>query len=44
MIVRGTTPTLTFATPFDESTVAVGFFIAQQNGETVLEKSFNDCK
>ena len=43
-ITRGTTPTLTLGLPFDAALIDVGFVTIQQQGKTVLEKSFDDCE
>ena len=43
IIIRGTTPTLTFNLPFEVSTLEMGFIVIQQGGSTVIEKEFSDC-
>lgn len=44
MIVRGTTPTLTFGLPFEAATIAEGYVIIQQNRKTIIEKPVSACK
>lgn len=41
---RGTTPTLTFGLPFPPSSLAVAYITFAQQGETVLEKTLDDCE
>lgn len=43
MIIRGTTPTLTFGVPFDTEMVDVGYVVVQQNKKTVIEKPTTAC-
>lgn len=43
MIIRGTTPTLTFGVPFDTSIIEVGYVIVKQNKQTVIEKPTSAC-
>ena len=43
MIIRGTTPTLSFGLPFNADQIAVGFVTVQQNGVNVFEKPLSDC-
>ena len=44
MIIRGTTPTMTFGLPVDMETLDIGYVIIQQNGETVIEKKTTECE
>lgn len=44
MIIRGTTPTMTFALPFDTAMIALGYVTVQQNGITVFEKPVSACE
>lgn len=41
--MRGTTPRLTFDLPFETSKLVVAYITLVQNGETVIEKTLNDC-
>lgn len=41
---RGTTPTITFNLPFDESRITALNLCFAQQGEIVLEKVLEDCK
>lgn len=41
---RGTTPTITFTLPFDESRITALNLCFAQQGEAVLEKGLGDCK
>ena len=43
MIIRGTTPTMTFGLPFDTEQLEVGFVTVQQNGTTIFEKPLDAC-
>ncbi len=43
MIIRGTTPNMTFVLPFDAEMVAVGYVTVQQNDTTIIEKQLSDC-
>lgn len=44
MIIRGTTPTMTFGLPFEADMLATGFVIIKQGNATVIEKELSDCK
>lgn len=44
MIIRGTTPTMSFELPFESSIVETGFVVIKQNGVAVIEKKFSDCE
>ena len=43
MIIRGTTPTMTFGLPFEAEMIATGFVTVQQNDVTVIEKPLSAC-
>lgn len=43
MIIRGTTPTMSFSLPFNTDQIEVGFVTVQQNGSTVFEKPTSEC-
>lgn len=43
MIIRGTTPTMTFGLPFDTEHLDVGFVTVQQNSSTIFEKPLSVC-
>lgn len=42
-MIRGTTPMLEFALPFDTSLIAEMYITITQNGVTMLEKTLSDC-
>lgn len=42
-MIRGTTPTLNFTTPFDTGLLSEAFVTLSQNGEIVVEKQLKDC-
>ena len=44
MIIRGTTPTLTFGLPFEADLLETGFVIIQQQSATVIEKELSACE
>ena len=44
MIIRGTTPTLTFGLPFDAEAIADGYVIIQQNKKPIVEKPVDACE
>jgi hypothetical protein len=43
VIIRGTTPTLTFGLPFDTSIIDVGYVVVKQDKETIIEKPTSAC-
>lgn len=43
MIIRGTTPTMTFGLPFEADVIETGFVIVRQNETAVIEKPLSDC-
>jgi hypothetical protein len=43
MIIRGTTPIMSFGLPFNTERLEVGFVTVQQNGITIFEKSLSAC-
>lgn len=43
MIIRGTTPTMSFGLPFETDQLEVGFVTVQQNGSTIFEKPLSVC-
>lgn len=44
MIIRGTTPTLEFAIPFDTELIDEAFVTLSQNREVVIDKPLQDCE
>ena len=44
MIIRGTTPTMTFSLQFDAEMLENGFVTVQQNKNTVIEKPVSACE
>ena len=44
MIIRGTTPTMTFGLPLETDLFALGYVTIQQDGETVIEKELSNCE
>lgn len=44
MIIRGTTPTMTFELPIETNIIATGFVVIKQNGVAMIEKEFSDCQ
>lgn len=44
MIVRGTTPTLTFGLPFNADLIATGFVVIQQEDNVIVEKELSECE
>lgn len=44
MIIRGTTPTMTFRLPVDAEMIEVGYIVVKQNEETIIEKPSSDCE
>lgn len=44
MIIRGTTPTMTFGLPFEAETLESAFVTVQQNKTTVIEKPISACE
>ena len=44
MIIRGTTPKMSFGLPFETSAVAIGFVVIRQGKVPVVEKEFTKCK
>lgn len=44
MIIRGTTPGMTFGLPFDADMLETGYVTIQQGGSTVVEKALSDCE
>ena len=43
-MIRGTTPTLEFAIPFETSVLAEAFVTLSQNNVVVLDKALAECK
>lgn len=43
MIIRGTTPTMTFGLPFKADVIETGFVIVRQNETAIIEKPLSDC-
>lgn len=41
-MIRGTTPTIKFKTPYDASLVSGGFITFSQRGSVVIDKSFDE--
>lgn len=44
MIIRGTTPTMTFGLPFKVDVIETGFVIVRQNEASVIEKPLSACE
>lgn len=42
-LIRGTTPTLEFALPFDASMLAEAFVTISQRGAVVIDKPMDEC-
>lgn len=42
-MIRGTTPTLEFAIPFDTSLISEAFVTLAQNGAVVVDKPLKEC-
>lgn len=42
-MIRGTTPTLEFALPFDVDMIENGYVTLSQNGEETINKQLSDC-
>lgn len=44
MIIRGTTPTMTFNLPFNADMLDTGYVVIRQNKQTVVEKKLEECE
>ena len=44
MIIRGTTPNMTFKLPFNADMLDTGYVVIQQNKQTVIEKKLIECE